>query len=148
MIVVVLLLLALFLFFRFTRVGLAMRAVAVNPSSSALVGISVDRLLSAGWGLAAAIGAIAGILIAPIVYLEPNMMAGVLVYAFAGALLGGIDNPFGAVLGGFVVGVAENLLGAYLIGTELKLTAAFLLILLTLLFFPAGVFGRRRVVRV
>ena len=70
-------------------------------------------MLALGWGLAAAVGAVAGMLVAPIIYLEPNMMSGVLLYAFAAALVGGIDNPFGAVFGGFVVGVLENLIGAY-----------------------------------
>jgi branched-chain amino acid transport system permease protein len=93
-------------------------------------------------------GSIAGILVAPVVYLEPNMMAGVLLYAFAAALLGGIDNPFGAVFGGFVVGVLENLLGAYVIGTELKLTVALVLIIGVLLVRPTGLFGKVFVSRV
>jgi branched-chain amino acid transport system permease protein len=105
-------------------------------------------MLALGWGLAAAMGSIAGILVAPVVYLEPNMMAGVLLYAFAAALLGGIDNPFGAVFGGFVVGVLENLLGAYVIGTELKLTVALVLIIGVLLVRPTGLFGKVFVSRV
>jgi branched-chain amino acid transport system permease protein len=141
-------LVALFLFFRFTSLGLAMRAAAQNPVSSRLVGIRVGWMLALGWGLAAAIGAIAGMLIAPVVYLDPNMMGGVMLYAFAAALLGGIDNPFGAVVGGFVVGVVENLAGAYLVGTELKLTVALALIIGVLLFRPSGLFGRRYVTRV
>ena len=111
-------------FFRFTPLGLAMRAAAQNPVSSRLVGIRVGWMLALGWGLAAAIGAIAGMMAAPIVYLDPNMMGGVLLYAFAGAVLGGIDNPFGAVLGGFTVGMLENLLGAYVVGDEVKLSVA------------------------
>ena len=87
-------------------------------------------------------------LIAPIVYLDPNMMSGVLLYAFAAALVGGIDNPFGAVLGGFMVGVLENLMGAYVIGTELKLTVALVLIIGVLLFKPTGLFGRVFITRV
>ena len=141
-------LVAIWAFFRFTKVGLAMRAAAYNPVSSRLVGIPVARMLALGWGLAAGIGAIAGMMVAPIVFLDPNMMAGVLLYAFAAALLGGIDNPFGAVLGGFIVGVAENLLGAYVIGTELKLTVALVLIVAVLLFKPSGFFGRVIVTRV
>ena len=90
-----------------------MRAAAQNPVSSRLVGIRVGWMLALGWGLAAAIGAVAGMMVAPIVFLDPNMMGGVLLYAFAGALLGGIDSPGGAVLGGFIVGVLENLVGAY-----------------------------------
>lgn len=88
----------LFVFFRFTSVGLAMRAAAENPVSSRLVGISVSRMLMLGWGLAGAVGAIGGMMVAPSVFLDPNMMSGVLIYAFAGALIGGIDNPTGAVL--------------------------------------------------
>ena len=141
-------LLALYFFFRFTPLGLAMRAVAQNPLSSRLVGIRVGWMLALGWGLAAAVGAVAGMLVAPIVYLEPNMMSGVLLYAFAAALVGGIDNPFGAVVGGFTVGVLENLLGAYVIGTELKLTVALVLIVGVLLFKPSGMFGKVFVTRV
>src|SRR5204862_5780588 len=110
----------LYFFFRFTPLGLAMRAAAQNPVSSRLVGIRVGWMLARGWGLAAAIGAIAGMMVAPTVFLEPNMMGGILLYAFAGALLGGIDSPGGAVLGGLVVGVLENVLGAFVIGNELK----------------------------
>jgi len=140
-------LLLLFVFFRFTPLGLAMRAAAQNPVSSRLVGIRVGWMLALGWGLAAAIGAVAGMMVAPTVFLEPNMMGGVLLYAFAGALLGGIDSPGGAVLGGFVVGVLENIVGAY-IGTELKLTLALVVIVGVLVVRPSGMFGRVNVVRV
>ncbi len=140
-------LLLLFVFFRFTPLGLAMRAAAQNPVSSRLVGIRVGWMLALGWGLAAAIGAIAGMMVAPTVFLEPNMMGGILLYAFAGALLGGIDSPGGAVLGGFLVGVLENVVGAY-IGTELKLTLALVVIVGVLVVRPSGMFGRVNVVRV
>jgi branched-chain amino acid transport system permease protein len=140
-------LLLLFVFFRFTPLGLAMRAAAQNPVSSRLVGIRVGWMLALGWGLAAAIGAIAGMMVAPTVFLEPNMMGGILLYAFAGALLGGIDSPGGAVLGGFVVGVLENVVGAY-VGTELKLTVALVLIIAVLVIRPSGMFGKVHVVRV
>jgi len=139
---------ALFAFFRYTRVGLAMRAAAQNPDSAKLVGIRVSWMLGLGWGLAAAIGAVAGMMIAPIVFLDPNMMGGILLYGFAGALLGGIDTPLGAVIGGLVVGVLENLLGAYVIGTDLKLTVALVLIVGTLTLRPDGLFGRKVVSRV
>ena len=138
----------LFAFFRYTSVGLAMRAAAQNPDSAKLVGIRVSWMLGLGWGLAAAIGAVAGMMVAPIVFLDPNMMAGILLYGFAGALLGGIDNPLGAVIGGLVVGVLENLLGAYVIGTELKLTVALVLIVGTLTLRPDGLFGKTVVTRV
>src|SRR5688572_19670952 len=138
----------LYVFFRFTPLGLAMRAVAQNPSSSRLVGIRVGWMLALGWGLAAAIGAVAGMMVAPIVYLDPNMMSGVLLYAFAAALLGGIDNPLGAVIGGFIVGVVENVMGAFVIGTELKLTVALIVIIAVLLVKPTGLFGKVFVTRV
>ncbi|MBT4044623.1 MAG: branched-chain amino acid ABC transporter permease [Rhodospirillaceae bacterium] len=138
----------IYLFFRFTPIGLAMRAAAANPVSARLVGISVKWMLSLGWGLAAAIGAVAGMLIAPMVYLEPNMMLGILLYGFAGAVVGGLTSPGGAVAGGFLVGVAENLAGAYVIGSELKLTFALVLIVGVLLLRPAGLFGRVVVNRV
>ena len=135
-------LLSVYLFFRFTRLGLAMRAAAYNPTSSRLVGVRVSWMLALGWGLAAGIGAIAGCMVAPIVFLDPNMMAGILLYAFAGALLGGITNPLGAVLGGFAVGIIENIGGAYIVGTELKLTMALVIIVAVLVIKPSGLLGR------
>jgi branched-chain amino acid transport system permease protein len=146
--VMMIVLLALYAFFRFTPVGLAMRAAAQNPDSARLVGIRVSWMLAVGWGLAAAIGAVAGMMVAPIVFLDPNMMAGILLYGFAAALLGGVDNPWGAVVGGLIVGVLENLLGAYVIGTELKLTVALVLIVGTLTLMPSGLFGEHVVTRV
>jgi branched-chain amino acid transport system permease protein len=138
----------LFAFFRFTATGLAMRAAAQNPASARLCGIPVGRMLAIGWGLAAAIGAAAGVMVAPVLFLDPNMMGGVLVYAFAGALLGGITSPVGAVIGGLIVGVTENLVGTYLIASQLKLTVAFALIILVLVFKPHGLFGTAIVRRV
>ena len=138
----------LFVFFRYTKAGLAMRAVAQNPASSGLVGIRVGAILGLGWGLASTIGAVAGMLVAPVVFLDPNMMQGVLLYAFAGALLGGISSPLGAVVGGLVVGVLENLLGAFVIGNELKLTVALVVIVAVLIVRPAGLFGKLQVTRV
>jgi branched-chain amino acid transport system permease protein len=140
-------LLLLFVFFRFTPLGLAMRAAAQNPVSSRLVGIRVGWMLALGWGLAGAIGAIAGMMVAPTVFLEPNMMGGILLYAFAGALLGGIDSPGGAVLGGFIVGALENVVGAY-VGSELKLTVALAVIIGVLVVRPSGLFGKVHVTRV
>ena len=138
----------LYVFFRFTPLGLAMRAAAQNPESSRLVGIRVGWMLALGWGLAAAVGGIAGMMVAPIVYLDPNMMGGVLLYAFAAALVGGIDNPWGAVIGGFLVGVLENVLGAFVIGNELKLAVALVLIIGVLTVKPSGFFGKVHVTRV
>jgi branched-chain amino acid transport system permease protein len=141
-------LLLLYGFFRFTPLGLAMRAAAQNPASARLVGIRVGWMLALGWGLAAAVGAVAGMMVAPIVYLDPNMMGGILLYAFAAALVGGIDNPWGAVFGGFLVGVLENVLGAFVIGNELKLSVALAIIIGVLLVRPSGFFGSVHVTRV
>ena len=149
MIFVTLMVLALiFAFFRFTPLGLAMRAAAENPVSSRLVGVRVGWMLALGWGLAGMIGAVAGMMTAPIVYLDPYMMFSVLLYGFAGALLGGIDNPWGAVLGGFIVGVLQNLAGAYVVGTELMVTVALVIIVGILVIKPSGLFGRTIVTRV
>jgi branched-chain amino acid transport system permease protein len=138
----------LYAFFRFTSLGLALRAVADNPESSRLVGIRVERMLALGWGLSSVVGAVAGMMIAPIVFLDPSMMSGVMLYAFAAALLGGIDSPVGAVAGGFTVGILENLVGTYVVGTELKLTTALALIVGVLIFRPAGLFGQPSAARV
>jgi branched-chain amino acid transport system permease protein len=139
---------AVYVFFRFTSIGLAMRAAALNPQSARLVGIRVSWMLALGWGLAAAIGAIAGMMVAPVIFLDSHMMSGILLYAFASALLGGIDNPWGAAAGGLIVGLLENLLGAYVIGTDLKLTMALVLIVAILTIKPNGLFGKTVVSRV
>ncbi len=138
------------LFFRFTKLGLALRASALNPDSSRLVGVRVGWMLAFGWGLAAVLGAVAGMMVAPVVFLDPNMMQGILLYAFAAAVLGGLDSPVGAVVGGLLLGVAITLLGRYVgfIGDTLKLPTALFLILLVLLVKPNGLFGRVAVRRV
>ncbi len=146
----VLLLAFVYAFFRFTRVGLAMRAAAANPDSARLVGIRVGWMMALGWGMAAAIGAVAGMMIAPVVFLEPNMMLGILLYGLAGAVVGGLSSPGGAVLGGFIVGIVENLAGTFIpyVGRELKLTVALVLIVAFLTVRPSGLFGRAVVHRV
>jgi branched-chain amino acid transport system permease protein len=146
----IVLLVLLFLFFRFTRIGLAMRAAAANPESARLVGVRVGWMLALGWGMAAAIGAVAGMLIAPVVFLEPNMMSSILLYGFAGAVVGGLTSPGGAVLGGVLVGIIENLAGTFIpvVGRELKLSIALALIILVLTVKPSGLFGRAVVHRV
>ncbi len=140
----------LYLFFRGSRLGLAMRAAAANPELARLVGIRVGWMVALGWGMSAAIGAVAGMLIAPVVFLEPNMMLGVLLYGFAGAVLGGLSSPGGAVVGGFAVGVIENLAGTFIpyVGREMKLTIALIVIVAVLMVRPAGIFGRVVVSRV
>ncbi len=140
----------LWFLFRFTKTGLGLRATAVNPASSRLVGIRVGWMLALAWGLAAVLGAVAGAMTAPSFGLQPNMMQTVLLYAFAAAILGGFESPVGAVAGGLVLGVLLNLLGTYVhvAGGLPRLTEALAVILLVLLVRPAGVFGRAAVRRV
>ncbi len=139
----------LYVFFRYTKLGLAMRAAALYPETSRLLGVRTSWMLALGWGLAAGVGAVSGILIAPIEFLDPNLMQPVLLYAFAAAVLGGIDNPGGAVVGGFVVGVLLALVGTYVPGArDLRLALGLVVIVAVLLFRPAGIFGRVHVARV
>ena len=123
----------------------------MNPDEARLVGVRVPLLLGLGWGLAAVLGAIAGILTAPsLSSLDPNMMQPILIYAFAAAVLGGIDSPLGAVVGGLLLGVGLNLIGAYVgfVGADLKLPVALLVILVVLLVKPSGIFGTRELNKV
>ena len=124
--------------------------LAVNPAEARLVGVKVTWMLGLGWGLAAMFGAVAGLMVAPVVFLDPNMMGGIQLYAFAAATVGGFTSPLGAVVGGLLVGVTENLVGTYVrfIGTELKLTVALAMIIIVLLVKPSGLFGRTTVRRV
>jgi branched-chain amino acid transport system permease protein len=140
----------LWLFFRFTKLGLASRAAAVNPEASRLLGVPVSWMLALGWGLAAVLGAVAGMMAAPTSFLDPNMMLIILIYAFAAAVLGGIDNPVGAVVGGLTLGVLVNLLGRYVdfVGEELRLPTALAILLAVLVVRPAGLFGHVVVRRV
>jgi len=143
-------LVVLWLFFRFTKLGLAMRAGALNPSAARLVGVRTSWLLALGWGFAAALGAVSGMMVAPTVFLTPNMMQAVLIYAFAAAVLGGLESPVGAVAGGIGLGVMLNMLGTYVhpVTSELRLPVALLILLIVLLVKPAGLFGRVVVRRV
>jgi branched-chain amino acid transport system permease protein len=141
---------AIYLLFTFTKLGLALRASAQNPTSARLAGINVGQMLAIGWGLSAAVGAAAGIMVAPRIFVEPNMMASILIYAFAGATLGGFDSPGGSVLGGLIVGVLENVTGTYVgfIGNQLSLTVALVVIMAVLLVRPSGIWGKPEVARV
>lgn len=138
------------LLFHKTKLGLGLRAVADNPSSSALSGIPVKRLLMIGWGLAAMLGALSGVLVAPKVYLFPSMLDQVLVYALAAAVMGGLDSPIGAVVAAWGIGIIENLAGVYLdfIGYDLKIVVPVVAMFIILLVRPQGLFGHREVVRV
>jgi branched-chain amino acid transport system permease protein len=140
----------LWAFFRFTKLGLAMRAAAVGPGPSRLLGVRVGWMLALGWGFAAVLGAVSGMMVAPIVFLDPTMMQAVLIYAFAAAVLGGIESPAGAVVGGLALGVSINLLSTYVdfVTPELELPAAFAVLIGVLLLRPAGLLGRVVVRRV
>ncbi len=133
-----------------TKLGLALRAVAVNPQSAAFSGLPVSRLLMVGWGLAAGLGAVAGALVAPQLTLTPGMMDNALVYALAAVILGGLSSPVGVVAAAWIIGVLENLAAVYVpfIGYDLKVAVPFVLIFVVLLVRPQGLFGRRTVVRV
>jgi branched-chain amino acid transport system permease protein len=140
----------LWAFFRFTTLGLALRATAINPAASRLMGVRVGWMLALGWGFAAMLGAVSGMMAAPTVFLDPNMMLTILIYAFAAAVLGGIDSPIGAVVGGLLLGVILNLIGTYVdvLGPELRLPTALLVLLVVLVIRPAGLFGHAVVRRV
>jgi branched-chain amino acid transport system permease protein len=140
----------LWLFLRFTKVGLALRASALNPEGSRLVGIRVGWMLALGWGIAAVLGAVSGMMAAPLVFLDPNMMLAILLYAFAAAVLGGLDSPIGAVVGGLLFGVLLNLASTYwdFVDSTLKLPFGLAVILVVLLVRPSGLFGSRAVRRV
>ena len=140
-----------FVFFRFTRLGLQMRASAVGPTTSRLLGIRVGMMLSIGWGLATMLSAVSGIMAAPFVAFDPNFMLLILTYAFAAAVLGGIDSPVGAVVGAFLIGIGMSLLSGYassFLGTELQLPLALAVLMLVLIVRPAGLFGQVVVRRV
>jgi branched-chain amino acid transport system permease protein len=137
--------------FRFTKLGLGMRAAALRPAESALVGVRVDWMLAIGWGLAAMLGAVAGLMAEPSQYfLQPTLMQPILVYAFAAAVLGGLESPVGAVIGGLAIGVSLNLVIQYVpqITSELQTPVAFAVLVAVLLLKPSGLFGRREVRRV
>ncbi len=142
----------LYLLFNHTKLGLAMRATAHNPMAGRLMGINAGRMLTLGWALSAMVGALAGMLVAPIVSLHPSFMLAVLLYAFAAAVLGGLNSPTGAVVGGFTIGVVENLFGTYTpqewLGPEMKLPLTLLLLVVVLLIRPTGIFGQRTARRV
>jgi len=140
----VLIMFAIYLLFNYTKVGLAMRGAAQNRVASQLVGVRVGRMLALGWALSAMVGAIAGMLLAPTLYLSPSMMMGVLLFGFAAAVLGGLDSPVGAIVGGLVLGVTQNMAGTY-IGSDIDIAVAFLAIILVLIVRPTGLFGKQAI---
>lgn len=138
---------ALYVVFQHTRIGLAMRTAASNATVSRLMGIRVGGMLALGWVLSTVVGAIAGMLVAPIVFLNPNMMDNVFIFGFAGAVLGGLENLVGGVIGGFLVGIVYTLAGTY-VGPELQIFTALMLIVVVLLVRPEGLFSAKPVRRV
>jgi branched-chain amino acid transport system permease protein len=148
--VIVAIMLGLQALFLGTKLGLALRAVAINPDSAALSGLPVGRLLMAGWGLAATLGAVAGALVAPQLTLTPGMMDEALVYALAAVILGGLSSPIGVVVAAWMIGVLQNLAAVYVdfIGYDLSVVVPFALIFVVLIVRPQGLFGRKSVVRV
>lgn len=159
--VAMLLSVALFAFFRFTSIGLALRATAADRTGAELMGVPTGWMLMLGWGLATAVGAVAGMLVAPMIVLTPNMMFFVLLFGFAAAVLGGLDSAPGAIVGGVIVGVTQNLVGVYVddvvsvlhIGSirdpnQYRDIVAMGLIFVVLALRPRGLFGRAVVERV
>lgn len=148
--VLVVMMVLVFGLFKYTKLGLGLRGAAGSPASARLVGINVGLMLAVGWGLAAAVGASAGVMVAPQVGLQPNMMASILLFAFAGAVLGGFDSPPGAVIGGLLIGLLQSFTATYWVphGSQLSLVIAFVVILVVLLVRPNGLFGRAQVTRV
>lgn len=134
-------------FFGRTVTGKAVTAVAANRLASELVGINTRRIMALAFGLSAAIGAIAGILITPISPTSTEVGTLLALKGFAGAMLGGMGNPLGAVAGGLIVGIAEKMSAGY-ISTNYKDAVAFIIIILTLLVMPTGLFGKTKVERV
>ena len=143
-------LLLMYLLLQKTTVGLTLRAAAHHPEASRLLGVQVSWMLALGWGLASAVGAVSGIMVAPILFLEPNIMQTIIIYAFAAAVLGGIESPLGAVVGGLLVGVTINLAGAYVpgVGGDLQLAVGLAIIIVVLILKPNGLFGHAAVRRV
>ena len=143
-------LLLMYLLLQRTTVGLTLRAAAHHPEASRLLGVQVSWMLALGWGLASAVGAVSGIMVAPILFLEPNIMQTIIIYAFAAAVLGGIESPLGAVVGGLLVGVTINLAGAYVpgVGGDLQLAVGLAIIIVVLILKPNGLFGHAAVRRV
>lgn len=139
--------LALAVFFRTTRAGIALRAVAQNEHAAELMGVRVARIHALTWGIATALGAVAGILIVPRLFLDPAMMFGPLLKAFAAAVLGGMSSVAGAIIGAWLLGIIEVLAGAY-ISTEFQATIAFVIIVLVLTLKPEGLFGRHEIKKV
>ncbi|MGG1675028.1 branched-chain amino acid ABC transporter permease [Neobacillus sp. NRS-1170] len=142
----IVLMLLFFTLFRFTKIGLAMRSAAQDKMASELMGVKVSGVFMTAWAIGSALGGISGIMTAPITFLSPNMMGEVLIFAFAGAVLGGFNSLPGTVVGGLMIGVFQNLISFYL-SPDLKIVFVFLLIVLVLYVRPQGIFGGAKMVK-
>lgn len=147
LVITLLLMSLLFLFFRYTKIGIAMKATQQNSMAARINGIRTNRILTVTWGLSSIIGAVAGMLLAPVATLDPNLMLEPLLKGFAAAVLGGMTTLVGAVLGGYLLGIIENLFGGY-ISLEFKSIVAFMVIVLVLCFKPSGLFAKHYVKKV
>ena len=125
--------------FRFTAVGLRMRATAFSPNVARLLGVRIGRVLTLGWALAGLIGALAGVLVTPSTFLYPNSMDSIFVLGFTAAVIGGLDSPVGAIVGGLILGVL-NYVGGYL-GCDLVLLFGLVILVLVLMVRPSGLFS-------
>jgi branched-chain amino acid transport system permease protein len=137
--------------FRYTTAGLRMRAAAFNATIARLSGIRVARVLTVGWALAGLLGALAGVLVSPSTFLYPNSMDAIFVYGFTAAVIGGLDSPAGAVIGGLVLGLALNYAGGYVggsVGSDLTSLVAFGILVVVLMIRPNGLFAGARMRRV
>jgi branched-chain amino acid transport system permease protein len=135
--------------FQYTSVGLRMRAAAFNPTVARLSGIRVGRVITLGWALAALLGALAGLLVSPSTFLYPNSMDTIFVYGFTAAVIGGLDSPLGAVVGGLVLGVLLSYASGYLPqGSDLTSLVALGILVVVLMLRPGGLFSAARVRRI
>ena len=143
--------LALAAAFRYTSAGLRMRAAAFNATIARLSGIRVARVLTVGWALAGLLGALAGVLVSPSTFLYPNSMDAIFVYGFTAAVIGGLDSPAGAVVGGLLLGLALSYAGGYVggsIGADLTSLVALGILVVVLMLRPDGLFAGARMRRV
>lgn len=148
LLVLLLICLVLHVLFSHTKLGLMMRAAVSNGESCRILGINPGTMLGLGWGLAAALGCLAGVLVTPRLFLDPNVMQGIIIFAIAAATVGGLDSAVGAVVAGLGIGVLENLAGSYLVGSDLRVCIPLLSIIAILTLRPQGLFGRKWTVRV
>jgi branched-chain amino acid transport system permease protein len=140
------LMVVLFVFFRFSKLGLAMKATQQNSVAARIVGVRTNRILMTTWGISSLVGAVAGLLISPTI-MHPYMMWDPMLKGFAAAVMGGMTSLPGAVVAAYMLGIIENLFGGY-ISIEFKTVVAFVIIVAVLCFKPSGLFARHYVKKV